>query len=384
MNILYDFQAFYMQRFGGVSNSFVQLMKRLPDDVHYEIAVKESENVHLQESGLKRTNPLGLIEDNFISTNKFKGRGFLYEKYSKLFPMKTSLGRNLLYSIEVLEKGNFDVFHPTFFDSYFLPYLKGKPFVLTVHDMIPELFWNDKRDMQIKNKPILCHEAAHIIAVSEKTKQNLVELLHVSEEKITVVYHGAPEDIDITDEMPLVNGKYILYVGQRDKYKCFAEMLAALAPVFGHHQELKLVCTGKPFTKKEMSLIDQLDLKDRIVYLHPSDHELMNLYTYAICFIYPSVYEGFGIPILEAYRAHCPVLLNHKSCFPEIASDAAVYFHLDDVQQDLTDIMEQFLNMNENEIEELINRQNNRLKAFSWEASAKKLVEVYQKVMKTL
>lgn len=379
MKILYDYQAFYMQKFGGVSNSFVQLIKRMPPDVRYEIAVKESENGHLLESELARIEPLGLVEDNFISTTKFKGRGFLFRRYNKIFPQKTSLGRNRLFSIEALQRGDFDVFHPTFFDNYFLPYLNGKPFVLTIHDMIPELFGVDKvRNIQIKNKPALCSMAKHIIAVSEKTKQDLVEMLHVPEKKISVIYHGAPDDFDIKYEKPILNGRYILFVGQRNTYKCFREMLAALAPVFEHHQELILVCTGNSFTQNELNLIDQLKMNNRVIHLHPTDRELMNLYSHALCFIYPSFYEGFGIPILEAYKAKCPVLLNNASCFPEIAQDAAVYFNLDYNQQNLTEVMEQFLKMSVNEIKELIERQNNRLKAFSWEISAKKLAKVYR------
>lgn len=381
MKILYDYQAFYMQKFGGVSNSFVQLIKRLPKDVQYEIAVRESENVHLRESSLKKTEPLGLVEENFISTTKFKGRGFLFRQFSQMFPQRTSLGRNRLNSIEILQRGDFDVFHPTFFDPYFLPYLNGKPFVLTVHDMIPELFWKKKRhDIQIRNKPFLCSMASHIIAVSENTKQDVIEMLNVAEEKITVVYHGVPEDIDTSGEMPIVTGRYILYVGQRDQYKYFSEMLIALAPVFHRHNELKLVCSGKPFTKNEATLIGKLKMNDSILQLYPSDHDLMNLYAHAVCFIYPSIYEGFGIPILEAYKAGCPVLLNHKSCFPEIAQEAAIYFHLDENQQDLTDVMERFLSITEYELKIMIERQNNRMKVFSWEASAKQLAEVYRRV----
>lgn len=133
--------------------------------------------------------------------------------------------------------------------------------------------------------------------------------------------------------------------------------------------------------KKEQSLIKRLGVKDRIILLHPSDMELTNLYAHALCFIYPSIYEGFGIPILEAYRCHCPVLLNYKSCFPEIAQDAAIYFHLDDNQSDLEQVMENFLAMPDDARNQFVEKQNLRLKAFSWEVSAKKLEEVYYGVI---
>lgn len=376
MKVLYDYQAFFMQKFGGISNSFVQLIKRLPGDIKYEIAVHDSDNVHLKKSGLARTIPVQRSEDNFISSKKFKGRGFLYRQCSKFFPSVTSLGHNRQCSIEALIKGNFDVFHPTYFDDYFLPYLRGKPFVLTVHDMIPELFL-DKRNMQVRKKPRLCREAAHIITVSEKTKADLVDILKVSEKKITVIYHGAPEKRITPDREPMVDGKYILYVGQRGLYKYFNQMLMRLVPVLNRHPELRVVCAGKAFTKEEQALMKYLGVEDKMIQLFPSDEELMSLYAHALCFIYPSIYEGFGIPILEAYQGQCPVLLNHKSCFPEIAQDAAIYFHLDDQQSDLEQVMEKVLTMSEKERNQLIAHQNLRLEAFSWDDSAQKLVDIY-------
>lgn len=380
MKVLYDYQIFSMQKFGGISNSFVQLIKRLPADFKYEISIRENDNVHLKDSGIVKVVPAQCTEENFISTTKFKGRGLLYKQYSKLFPFATSLGRNKQCSIEALIKGDYDVFHPTFFDDYFLPYLNRKPFVLTVHDMIPELFFK-KRNLQVKTKPRLCREAAHIITVSEKTKVDLIDMLKVPEKKVTVIYHGAPEKIVVSDEKPMVEGKYILYVGQRESYKYFNPMLIQLTPILAKHPELKIVCAGKPFTKKEQTLIRHLGVEERIIQLFPSDQELMSLYGYALCFIYPSIYEGFGIPILEAYQGQCPVLLNHKSCFPEIAQDAAIYFHLDDQQSDLEQVMEHVLAMSDKEREQLIFRQNHRLKAFLWEASAQKLAEIYYNIV---
>lgn len=382
MKILFDFQAFYMQKFGGVSNCFVQLMKRLTENVEYEIAIKESDNGHLRESGILSVSPMSCSIDNFLSEKPFRGKSRLFNVYKRLFPMCTSYGINRQCSINALQRRDFDIFHPTFFDSYFLPYLNGKPFVITVHDMIPELYWaNQKQEIQIKNKPMLCEKAAHIIAVSENTKNDLIRMLHVPEEKITVIYHGASTDVNFSNEKPLLDEKYILYVGQRSLYKRFNQMLEAMTAVFNDHPELKLVCTGAPFSKVELKLINHLGLKDRILQLYPTDQELMNLYTYALCFIYPSEYEGFGIPILEAYKAGCPVLLNCKSCFPEIAREAAIYFNLDGDQSDLKDVMEKFLKISEVDKARLIQKQNERLRYFSWKKSAEKLAEVYEMVL---
>ena len=128
-------------------------------------------------------------------------------------------------------------------------------------------------------------------------------------------------------------------------------------------------------------MINRLGLNGRVIQLRPSDIEMSNLYHYAKCFIFPSVYEGFGIPILEAYNAHCPVILNNKSCFPEIAKDAAIFFNLDENSSDLEEVMEQFLTMSQKDSNSLIEKQLQRLKYFSWEKSAQKLADVYLSLM---
>ena len=178
MKILYDHQAFQYQKYGGVSNCFVKLIENLPSDVDYEIAISETDNEHLRNSNLVDVPKEKLPFRDFISHNNFKGKSRLYNMITSILPLFTTSGRNLKKSIELLNNQNFDVFHPTYYDGYFLPYLKGKPFVLTVHDMIPELMFK-KMDLQARMKPILCDKAAHIIAVSEKTRQDLINILNI-------------------------------------------------------------------------------------------------------------------------------------------------------------------------------------------------------------
>lgn len=380
MKILYDQQAFDMQQYGGVSNCFVQLISHLPEGIEYEISLKECDNVHLRDSGLMDIKPMSLSPRNFILKKHFLGQGVLYGWYSQLFPSMTSFGRNCLYSIEKLKKGDFDVFHPTFFDPYFLSYLKGKPYVLTVHDMIPELFFS-KKDPQVVNKPLLCQKAAHVITVSERTKQDLIDILHVPENKVSVVYHGAPNLSSDQCSKPIVDGHYILFVGQRDRYKGFVLMLSYLLSFLRKHLEVNIVCTGPAFTKQELSYLKKNNIADRVMHVYANDFELQNLYSHALCFIYPSLYEGFGIPILEAYNANCPVLLNRTSCFPEIAQDAAIYFHLDYENSDLESVMENFIQMSSIERENLLKKQRKRLAFFSWEKSAQELAKIYELVV---
>lgn len=381
MKVLYDYQAFYMQRFGGVSNCFVRLIEKLPEDAHFHIAVCECNNIHLNESKLGPYPPALQNEYEFIIEGHYKLKRLLYEFYSHHFPGRTSMGRNIKCSIEALKKGDFDVFHPTFFDPYFLKYLNGKPFVLTVHDMISEIFHLPENKQSVWKKELIM-KANHIIAVSEQTKQDLINMMNIDESMISVIYHGVSDNDNFNSESaPLVNVKYILFVGGRDAYKNFMPMMRNLIPVFQAYPELHLVCTGPDFTTNEELFFQQHHVQDRIIHLSPSDEGMRNLYEHALCFIFPSLYEGFGIPILESWQANCPTLLNHTSCFPEIAKDAAIYFQLDDNSSNLTETIEMFLRMEDKDREALLVRQAERLKYFSWEKSAKELYEVYKKVI---
>ena len=378
MKILFDYQAFYMQNFGGVSNGIVQTLSNMSSDVKIEIAIKESNNEHLRKSGLATFSPAINTSDHFITDCPFRGKQRLYDFWTAIHPQKTSLGRNQAYAIERIVAGDFDVFHPTFFDGYFLPYLNGRPFVLTIHDMIPEIL--RIKDGQIEKKRKLVDRATHIVAVSENTKVDIINLLNVPESKITVIYWGAPKQI-VPDVSPLIKGRYILFVGLRASYKYFIPTVRSLLPVIDRHPDINIVCTGPDFSNSERDFFSRHQITERMIHIRPSDVEMVNLYSNALCFVYPSLYEGFGIPILEAYQANCPVILNNKSCFPEIAKDAALFFDSDDVSSSLEEVMESFLKMSKGEKEILLKKQRCRLDFFSWKKTAMQYQELYESLL---
>lgn len=377
MRVLYDYQAF-MQEFGGVSNCFVQLISNLPKEVDYEVGVIDSGNAHLQQADIVETQPFRMRRRDFICRRHFPSKGHLYDLYQRFFPNRTSEGVNQKYTEELLRSGQFDIFHPTYFNPYFLDYLGQTPMVLTVHDMTPEL--ENKHDVQRKWKRQLVGHADHIVAVSEKTRDDVVRLMGVDEEKVTVIYHAAcalPPEVGER----LIQEPYILYVGSRQGYKNFEPMLRDMAGLLRRRRDLRLVCTGNPFTARELKLMKELDITDSLVHRYVDDCELDTLYAHALCFVFPSLHEGFGMPILEAYRADCPVLLNRTTCFPEIAGDAAVYFDLNGQQATLGSQLEDFLNWTDSQRDDLLRRQRQRLARFSWKESARQLSAVYQRVL---
>lgn len=375
--VLYDHQIFAQQKYGGISRCFVELYKHMPDSCKAMIAVRETENVYARE--LEDVKPIGYDYDHFICKHHFWGKGHLHLWYDNLRRVKYYPDYNENYLLYLLRKGEFDVFHPTFFDDYFLPYLNGKPFVLTIHDMIPELYpqYFDRNDLQIVMKRKLAPLASAIVAVSENTKNDIMRILGVPEKKIHVVYHGS--SFFVEGAKANYSFPYVLFVGERGLYKNFVPFVKAIVPVLYHHKDLHVVCTGKTFSQNEMRMLDEFGVRDR--FLHhwvKTDGDFYSLYHYAQCFVYPSEYEGFGIPILEAYQADCPVMLNNSSCFPEIAGDAALYFNMDSEGSNLADRLEQLFSMTSEERNLFLSKQKTRLSKYSWEESAKRMAEIYQ------
>lgn len=382
MRILYDHQAFEMQSHGGVSRCFAELYKNLPKEISANISLKESENIYIKEMNLAGTHFKRDGFNNFICRRPFPGKWHLYELYQKIWGEKGYIDINLIHSIEEIQKGEYDIFHPTYYNDYFLPYLKGKPFVLTIHDMTPELYpqYFNRDDFQIVMKRKLAPLASAIIAVSDNTKQDIVRILGVPEEIIHVVYHGCSFTSLQSSHSPY-SFPYILYVGDRFGYKNFIPFVKQVSPVLKQHKGLHVICTGKPFKREEKELFKEFGISNLFINTWvKTDADLFSLYYHAECFIYPSDYEGFGIPILEAYQADCPVLLNRASCFPEIAKDAAMYFDINSNDNNLSECLEHFLLMSKYEKETLLTKQRTRLANFSWRKSAERLAKIYNSI----
>ena len=381
MNILFDYQAFEMQHFGGVSNSYAEIISHLQSlGVNARLAIKESNNEHLKQAGIAPSvKPLGATNKSWFGGKKlFKGQRRLLRKGLSIAGYRNDfLSINQDYCIKQLQKQQFDIFEPTFFDSYFLPYLNNKPFVLTVHDMISEILGVD--EPQAQQKKLLCPLTTHIHVPSRNTKNDLVNILNIDPDKVTVIPHGSPELPNTRYPSPYPF-PYLLYVGARLSYKNFVPFVKECSIVISKHHDLHIVCTGSPFTQEEKQLLADHGLTQNFIQTHADDAGLQALYQNAVAFIYPSAYEGFGIPILEAFVCGCPVFLNNASCFPEVGGDAAIYFDINR-RGDLAEQLETFLLSSNQDRSDLINRGLERAKLYSWEESARKLANVYQNLL---
>lgn len=314
MNVLFDHQIFCIQKTGGISryiNSILSFAQAHPElGMQADLSLLAAENLYIDKS-YSKVLPRYLKPD-------YIGKKYLLERYNRCL------------SLEKIKNQQFDVFFPTYYNTYFLSELK-KPYVLTVHDMTHEHFpeyFKSKRDYTLKYKAKAIQQASGIIAISEHTRQDLMAYYDVPGSKIQVIHHGISETFE-TAPLPHLPSRYFLYVGERGGYKNFECMVKALGMI--DDPSLHLVCAGKPFTIDEHDLLRNHTLGTRSMVVAASDAELNYMYQHALALVYPSRYEGFGYPLIEAMRAGCRVLSSNSSCLPEIGGNVAEYFDPDDM-----------------------------------------------------
>ena len=305
MKILYDSQTFTGQRFGGISGYFDKLITNRGDFYDYQISGRVSNNIYIPKfSDMKP----------FFDGVNFKGK------------LKLMKAINRRSDKKAIQKEDYDVFHPTYYEAVCYP--EHKPVVITAHDFISELFKEGRDDSAITAyKHQAFQRAEKIICISENTRKDLLNLFpDIDEAKTELVWHALDWEVldPITEEQR--KHSYILFTGTRNHYKNFRPFVSAISPLLKQY-DLQLICTGHDFSAEELQLFEELQIKDRVRHIFAaSETDLQKLYHEALCFVFPSLYEGFGFPILEAFSSGCPLALSNASCFPEIAGDAGLFF----------------------------------------------------------
>jgi len=365
MKVLYDYPSF-IPEYGGVPRYLCEVIKELHGDVEIELSVLYSDNVYRKQ--------LTFLKNRRSFTRlKFRGRA------------RVEGAINLAYSSWKILSNHYDLFHATYnntFDfgisnaSYFR--FVRKPFVVTIHDMIYEHApHREQYARNIESKRRLIYGADHIIAVSENTKKEILKFYPVDPQKITVIYHGTSGPIPAASPRNEW-GKYLLYVGRRSPYKNFPLFVRAVAPLLGADRQLQLVCVTSPFTPEEDRLFSDLGIAGQVRAVGVPDDALNALYQHALAFVFPSLDEGFGIPILEAYQNNCPVCLSDASCFPEIAGNAAEYFDPRD-EVSIREAVSKVIG-DPGRATELRRLGRERVTLFSWKTAARQTLEVYRRV----
>jgi glycosyltransferase involved in cell wall biosynthesis len=313
LEVGFDDQAFFQRR-GGISRYFVELIRALSTDPSLGISpilgARWSNNGHLVEAGLSAPLPGTLGE---------------WTQASKLEFLANSRARGRARRASVI--------HQTYYHPWWIRTRRGTKVVITVHDMIPEL----EPDLFASNphlkKEQYVRRADLILCVSESTKRDLFAVYGDLDADVRVTLLGVDErfqpDGPIHADLP---SPFILFVGKRDAYKDFFVLAEAYAGSTSRFRALVAVGGGAP-NDDEREGIRKLGLADRFVWVGPDDELLRRIYRSASLFVFPSRYEGFGLPTLEAMASGTPTVLARSSSLPEVGGDAALYFPPGDVDE---------------------------------------------------
>ncbi|RRB04075.1 glycosyltransferase family 4 protein [Larkinella rosea] len=364
MKIFFDHQTFSQQNYGGISRYFCELIAGInqPSSEHQaHLSLLFSNNAYLKEKSL-RAWPF------------FPGQPF-----SRTQPYLYRL--NKAFNLLEMQTRSYDVFHATYYEPYFLDRIGKHPVVVTFLDMIHEKYHPVFPELAADHlvmrwKKQIIERATAVIAISENTKRDLVDYYNIPPERVRVIYLGSSVAVDDKAMEPSATAPYLLFVGNRGMYKHFRPFIQAIAPLLRSHQ-IRVICAGGGgFSSDETTLLRQLQLTNLIEQQPINDDSLRELYRRALAFVFPSLYEGFGIPVLEAFACHCPCVLSDRSSLPEVAGSAALYFdpeNPDSIREAVGRILD-----SPDLRQDLIRRGRERLQQFSWEKTVRETLALYR------
>ncbi|MGV6818400.1 MAG: glycosyltransferase family 4 protein [Thiotrichales bacterium] len=298
MLIVYDNIIFSLQKAGGISAYWAELLTRMVR--HNQVLCYGVSNQNIFSPKVDAVQETKLLPLLF----------YRYMPFLKRFPEGA-------------------IFH----SSYYRVAMQKQVFnITTVHDFTYEYYRHGvARRVHIYQKRLAINNSDGIICVSENTKKDLLKFYpDIPEEQITVIYNGVNSGINKLEKPKqllsgklevLVSKKYILFVGDRTPYKNFYKAVDALKIL---DDFFFVVVGGGGFSKEEEGRL--ANIRDRLIHYQGIDTSDLNvIYNNAFCLLYPSSYEGFGLPIAEAMKAGCPVVTSDLSAIPEVAGEAAVY-----------------------------------------------------------
>ncbi len=291
-------------------------------------------------------------------------------------------------------KAGVDIFHVPYFAP---PLLPRTPTVVTIHDVIPMRLPAYQPDTKVKAYMRLVASAAHkatmVITVSQHAKQDMVDALKLPAERIRVIYEAAGDEYrPVTDAATLarvrakygLGERYIFYLGGLDQRKNVPQLVRAFAHLHGQlgDDSLQLLIAGNPDKQKGPLFPDprpvaaDLGMAGQIVYRFIDEEDKPAMYSGASLFVFPSLYEGFGLTPLEAMSCGAPVVCSNRTSLPEVVGDAALLVDPDDTRA-LTEAMRRVLENPELQ-RDLRARSLARAERFSWNKTANETITVYE------
>lgn len=296
-----------------------------------------------------------------------------------------SVAEQLLFPA-ILTKERCDVVH---FPYFSVPIFYTRPYVVTIHDLIlhhfstgkattlPYIFYKAKQlgYRYVINKA--AHDAKKIFAVSKTTKQEIIDHLHIPEEKIVVTYEGVEVKKEKISTSAIMSSPYFLYVGNTYPHKNVLVLVDAFAKASKTHI-MHLVIVGKRdyFTAELERYVIEKEIKNVHFLGYVSDNELASLYTGATAVVVPSLMEGFGLPAGEALARGCLVLLSNIPVHHEIIGEGGIYFdpqNSDKLAQMLLVVIKE-----KNNYKSVVTKGVEKIRNYSWEKMTQETKNVYE------
>ena len=358
MRVAFDEQIFAIQRHGGISRVFAELAHKF---------------VANPDLGIQLQPVAAPLVNEYILRDPLTAQALAIRPSKHWGP---SIARSLARR---RHKGPVDIVHNTFYLPRALADYPEAKRVVTIHDMIPELLPHTRRRLDILTvKRRYVERADHIVCVSGSTKRDLVAIYGPIASPITVIHSGVGSEFQPgAPPIPKWPNHYILHVGHRGSYKGGRTLLHSFAKVARDYPDVILMYAGGgSLTRQEQSEISSLGLTDRVFQQQVSEALMPGAYANADLFVFPSEYEGFGLPALEAMASGTAMILCNSSSLPEVGGDAAQYFPPGDSTR-LAELIGNALS-DPKQSDELRVRGLNRVKNFTWQSTAEALANTYR------
>lgn len=343
------------------------------------------------------------IDVSPLSTNhSVRGIGSYTENLKKSLTLYYSPSDFVFFNSRLPKDENVDVIHYPFFDPFFLslPFSNSLRTVVTVHDLIPLVFPSHfpvgiKGKIKWNIQKLMLKKTAHIITDSVSSKKDIVRLSGIDEDRISVIYLAAGTEykkkilkkervLELREKYNLPD-KFILYVGDATWNKNLPRLVKA-AQAAG----VPLVLVGKVFTSeiadsenvwnKDLVEVAKLAKENKNVIKtgFVEENDLVDLYNIAKVFIMPSLYEGFGLPVLEAMQSGCPVITTQEGSLKEVAGQAAHFVDPYSISSITDGIKAVYFSKN---LQEALRKEGSKqAEKFSWKKTAEQTLKVYEKV----
>lgn len=356
MKFFFSYHIFYLQKYGGISSYFGNLAKEF---------IKSEKDINIFCKLHKNFNLRGL-------NNIVDGHRINYP-----YILNNIIGRvNNFFFLKKIIKINPKIIHYTYFNNNFT---KNKNILQIINcwDLTHEKF---NKDSNIKNlKKLNYLKADKIICPSYTVKKDLLNYYDLNEDKVKVTYFSSDFEIEHNKKKKLQN--YILYVGSRSDYKNFEKFIKS----FSLSEKLKkdfniIIFGGENSRLNGLNILKKYNIKkNKFQFVNGTNNDLKYYYKNVRIFIYPSRYEGFGIPLVESMRMGCPIISSNGGALKEIAGDGITYFDPDNVE-DMKFKLESVI-YDDSKLINSIKYGYERCKKYSWKTCAEETYDTYENLL---